>query len=213
MDILQALAGLPGIGPFLPYVTLALAAAGAFAHFVAPYIAPPASPYGLRALGYGLLSMLAGNYRQATNAGASTNSINIPSRVIAAVLATGLAFGVSACSTSPTVAQMQAIVAGIDGAVTVERANILAAVPDDKRDEVTLALDGLHAAAQGVAAINPTASSRDQVVAGLQAFITAAAPMAGQLPIPAKYQAMISAGLPVLSAFIGMLPPASVVRS
>ena len=70
MDLMQALANIPLIGPYLPYVTAILAVLGAVAHFVAPYIPPPSSQYGFYAMLYGLVNMLGGNRGQAANANA-----------------------------------------------------------------------------------------------------------------------------------------------
>ena len=70
MDLMQALANVPGVGPYIPYVMAVMAVLGIIAHFVAPYIPPPASQYGFYALFYGLMNKGGGNYNQAANANA-----------------------------------------------------------------------------------------------------------------------------------------------
>lgn len=71
MDLMQAIAAVPGIGPALPYLVV-LAALNALV--IAPNLAPPASAAGVYAFVYRVLNALAGNFRHATNATAPTTT-------------------------------------------------------------------------------------------------------------------------------------------
>ena len=71
-DILQALGNIPWVGPILPYIVLAFTVAGFVAHAIAPYVAPPDGPYGIRAFLYGLINRAAGNRGYAANASTSS---------------------------------------------------------------------------------------------------------------------------------------------
>ena len=68
MDVIEALRAIPGLGPVLPYILFFLAFMGIVARWVAPYVRPPSSQYGLYALIYGVMNQLAGNVGQAVNA-------------------------------------------------------------------------------------------------------------------------------------------------
>lgn len=115
--------------------------------------------------------------------------------------------------TQPTVtfAQVQAIVTAAEGAVQSERTEILAAVPADKQAAAIAILDGVHAAAVAVAGVDPAKATQDQIVAAVGGFISASKPLVDDLPIPANVKLGINAGLPLLRAFLTLIPPAPVV--
>lgn len=67
MDLMTAITSIPAIGPFLPYVTAAVAVAAA----VAPFLPPPKGP-GVYSTVYGIVNAVALNLGHAKNASAKT---------------------------------------------------------------------------------------------------------------------------------------------
>lgn len=100
MDVMDAIARIPGIGPFLPYVAALVAVAAA----VAPFLPPPKLPAsGFYPVIYGLVNWLALNLGHAKNA--TSPSTQAPQqetamrRNLPAILALGLvASALVACS-------------------------------------------------------------------------------------------------------------------
>jgi len=69
MDIMATIAAIPGVGPFLPYLALAMAIAA----LVAMALPPPAASSGtLYRTVYSLVNLLAANKGHAANANAPT---------------------------------------------------------------------------------------------------------------------------------------------
>lgn len=67
MDIIAAVSAIPGVGPYVPYVALALLVN---ALVIAPSVpAPGDASNGFYKFVYSVVNKLAGNYRHASNAG------------------------------------------------------------------------------------------------------------------------------------------------
>jgi hypothetical protein len=96
MDLMTLITKIPGVGPYIPDITLAVTIFGLIATRLPPPKLPASGPY---AVAYGIVNWIALNFGKAKNAGAPGTISTSPPAAVFALIALGLAL--SACQTGP----------------------------------------------------------------------------------------------------------------
>lgn len=199
MDLMQVIAGIPGVGPYLPYLAALIAVCAA----IAPFVPPSAGPL------YTVINFIALNFGHARNATAPNKT---PPTAPMAVVALFAALGLSACTTTSAQdwARTKALIAVADAILQAERPNIIAAVPAADQNNVGLGIDAAHNAADAIGVIDPSTSSVQQATDALNRFIGVSDPLVAQIEAStgasAQVKAAVAAGVGAAKALLPLLP-------